>query len=155
MTNNSQRAYGIRASDLEREKYAHRIEAANGEGRLTLAETDRRLALVYDAIYRHELEWLVADLPDEPADPQNDEPSNSSSHQTRGQFSLHALIVLVLSVFLVVRWSASGAQFFWPVIPILWLVTTLIAHAWTRRFAFSDFKFAWANFHRANSGAGR
>ncbi|WP_052372599.1 DUF1707 SHOCT-like domain-containing protein [Amycolatopsis taiwanensis] len=63
MEDKSWRTFGVRASDLEREDAAHRIEAADGEGRLSHAEAEQRLALAYSATYRYELGRLVADLP--------------------------------------------------------------------------------------------
>lgn len=57
----------VRCSDAEREQTSSLIHLAAGEGRLTLAEVEERLARIYDARYRHELEALTADLP--PAQP--------------------------------------------------------------------------------------
>jgi hypothetical protein len=54
---------GVRCSDAERERTSSLIHIAAGEGRLSLAEVDERLALIYDARYRHELDALTADLP--------------------------------------------------------------------------------------------
>jgi hypothetical protein len=57
----------LRASDAERERTADRLRQATGDGRLTVEELDERLAAVYAARTRAELEPLTADLPDEPA----------------------------------------------------------------------------------------
>jgi len=43
---------------------AHILRNAMGEGRLTLDEGEERLAAVYQAVYRDDLERLTADLPD-------------------------------------------------------------------------------------------
>lgn len=156
MTHHSQRAYGIRASDLEREKYAHRIEAANGEGRLTLAEADRRLALVYDATYRHELEWLVSDLPEETASsedegaPESDSAERSAEAKIR--LGVHVAIVAVLAVFLVALWSASDAPFFWPAVPLFWLTLSVLGHVWVRHH---EGAFPMAYFGRMQYTTGR
>jgi hypothetical protein len=55
-----------RASDAEREAAVTRLHHVLGEGRLTLAEADERVAAAYAAQYRDELPRLLADLP-EPA----------------------------------------------------------------------------------------
>lgn len=53
----------IRCSLADREATASRLNDAVGAGRLTLEEAEQRLADVYRAEYRHELDVLVADLP--------------------------------------------------------------------------------------------
>jgi hypothetical protein len=60
---------GVRCSDAERDRTAHALHRAVGEGRLSLAEVEERTASIYAAQYRHELDVVVADLPpaDEPA----------------------------------------------------------------------------------------
>jgi hypothetical protein len=52
-----------RASDAEREAVARRLYDAVGEGRLTMAEADDRLAVLWTTRTRGELAPLVADLP--------------------------------------------------------------------------------------------
>jgi hypothetical protein len=53
----------VRASDAEREEFAHKIREAVGEGRLSLDEGDERLAKIYAARFREELPVLIRDLP--------------------------------------------------------------------------------------------
>lgn len=53
----------VRCSDAERERTCQALHEAAGEGRLSLAEVEERIAKVYDARYRHELADLTADLP--------------------------------------------------------------------------------------------
>ncbi len=59
----------VRCSDDERERTCSALHVAAGEGRLSLTEVEERIAEVYSARYRHELDALTADLPaaDEPA----------------------------------------------------------------------------------------
>jgi hypothetical protein len=57
-----------RCSDEERERTSSRLHVAAGEGRLTLEEVEERLATVYAARFRHELDAVTADLPS-PATP--------------------------------------------------------------------------------------
>ncbi len=53
----------LRASDSDRERVAKVLNAALGEGRLTLGEVDERLAQVYAAKTLGELEPITKDLP--------------------------------------------------------------------------------------------
>jgi hypothetical protein len=115
----------IRASDAEREEVARVVQAAGAEGRLTLAETEERLAAVYAAQFRHELSQFTADLPPAPSRPHR-------PGRARGPLAMHAAIVVVLATVLVIRWLVSGVPFFWPVFPLFWLTVSLVLHAWIR-----------------------
>jgi hypothetical protein len=53
----------MRAGDADRERVAHVLREAAGEGRLTLAELDERLDAVYAAKTYAELEPITRDLP--------------------------------------------------------------------------------------------
>lgn len=53
----------LRVSDAEREQVAGQLQVAVGEGRISLAELDRRLAVVYSAGTRAEVDAVIADLP--------------------------------------------------------------------------------------------
>lgn len=119
---------GVRASDAERERTAGTIREAAGEGRLTMDELEDRLAAVYQAKMRHELEPLVADLPAPPPAPK--EPTRREL--TRGDrvaLGVHLVLVLALAVAVLTRWVASGMVFFWPIFPIFWAVVSLAVHA--------------------------
>lgn len=52
----------VRASDAEREAVARVVRQAVGDGRLTLVEGDERLGSAYAAVFRADLEPVVADL---------------------------------------------------------------------------------------------
>jgi hypothetical protein len=54
---------GIRISDADRERAAGRLQQALAEGRITLAELEERLAVVYAARYAADLLPPFADLP--------------------------------------------------------------------------------------------
>lgn len=54
---------GVRISDADRERTAQRLQTAMAEGRISVAELDERLALVYAARYESELGAPLADLP--------------------------------------------------------------------------------------------
>ena len=54
---------GVRASDRERALVVERLTRALEHGRLTLAEYDERVAAVYAAVLRDELNRVIDDLP--------------------------------------------------------------------------------------------
>jgi hypothetical protein len=59
---------GIRIADADRERAAARLQRAMAEGRISLAELEERLAVVYAARYEADLRPPLADLPsDAPA----------------------------------------------------------------------------------------
>jgi hypothetical protein len=64
MSTQSEGPSRVRASDAERETFAQVVQDAVGQGRLTLEEGEERLAQVYAAKFRDELDPLVADLPE-------------------------------------------------------------------------------------------
>jgi hypothetical protein len=64
MSTQSEGPARVRASDPEREAFAKVVQDAVGQGRLTLEEGEERLAQVYAARFRDELDPLVADLPE-------------------------------------------------------------------------------------------
>jgi hypothetical protein len=112
----------IRASDAERERIVGRIQHASTEGRLTLAETEQRLGDVYAATYIDELAGFVADLP----------PETVPQRRFPPPLRVHAAAVVLFSALLIVAWTASGAPFFWPVVPMFWLTVSLVVHAGVR-----------------------
>lgn len=120
----------VRASDAERERVATLVRDAAGEGRLTLAEADERLNLVYATTYRHELHRFVADLPaDQPARPADPVRLAGRFAALPPRLRVHAAVAAVLSVLLVVRWVASGVPFFWPAGPMFLLWGSVAVHA--------------------------
>lgn len=54
---------GIRISDADRERAAARLQQALAEGRITVAELEERLSVVYAARYEADLVPPLADLP--------------------------------------------------------------------------------------------
>lgn len=121
-------ARDLRASDGERERVAKLVGDAAGEGRLTLDEADERIARVYTAKFRHELAELTEDLPDAHED--------GAARVRRWppaawpvRLRTHLAIAVVMSVFLILRWVASDAPFFWPAGPMFFLFGSLALHA--------------------------
>jgi hypothetical protein len=116
----------VRAGDQDRERVAARLQEASGEGRLTLAETEERLATVYAATYLDELDGVTGDLP---------EPAPPKPPRFPLPLRVHAAVVAALSALsalLIVRFIASDAPFFWPAMPMFWLGVSLVIHAAVR-----------------------
>jgi hypothetical protein len=108
-----------RASDAEREKTSQRLREHAAAGRLTMDELSERLDRTYAARTQGELSELVVDLPS---------PSRSVRRRhpaLRGQ--LHAY--LLVNLMLIVVWAATGADYFWPLWPLLGWGIGLITHA--------------------------
>ncbi|MFC7528758.1 DUF1707 domain-containing protein [Actinoplanes sp. GCM10030250] len=127
MNPNEAPATRLRTSDTEREQVAEILRAAMAEGRLDLTEGEERLASSYAAKYRDELRPLTADLPDGGRHALAHTPQARAA--TRRSLQRHASFILVLAGVLTGVWLLSGAQFFWPVIPLTFLVIGLIKHA--------------------------
>ena len=117
----------LRTSDTEREQVATILRAAMAEGRLTLEEGEERLTAVYAAKYRDELAPLTADLPHGGRRALAETPEAQAA--TRRGVRRHAGFVLLVAAALTGLWILSGAHFFWPVIPLVFLFMGLMRHA--------------------------
>jgi len=116
----------LRTSDTEREEVATILRAAMAEGRLTLEEGEERLGSVYAAKFRDELAPLTADLPGGGRRALAETPEARAA--TRRGFRRHAGFVFFLAAALTGLWVLSGAHFFWPAIPLVFLFMSLIRH---------------------------
>ena len=117
----------VRTSDAEREQVAEILRAAVTEGRLDLEEGDQRLARAYAATYREELRPLTADLPGEGWEALARTPE--ALRAARRRLRRHGSFVTIAVGVLVGLWILSGAHFFWPFLPILFLTFGLLRHA--------------------------
>jgi hypothetical protein len=154
----------LRASDAEREEVATIVRDAVGEGRLDIAEGDERLAAIYAAKFRDELAPLVTDLPAGHALARAGHPGGGASggqwgpgpwgppsaefrrgHHPRLGYRggargvvAHTGFVVLVAAALTLLWVISGAHFFWPAIPLFFLVIGLSRHwgwaTWRRRW---------------------
>lgn len=152
----------VRASDAEREEYAKMLRAAMTEGRLTLEEGEERLARVYAAKYRDELPELTADLPNggrrEPFE--NPDVKADFERQARRMLAGHTGLVVAIAAILVGLWALSGAHFFWPAIPLLFLTFSVLKAARWRRWAMYANRFGgqwgprgpWSHHRGPSSG---
>jgi hypothetical protein len=117
----------VRASDGEREEVATILRAAVTEGRLTLEEGDERLARVYAATYRDDLRPLTADLPGGGREALWRTPE--ALHAMRRRLRLHGAGAVLLAGLLIGGWVLSGAHFFWPLLPLLFISLSVWRHA--------------------------
>jgi hypothetical protein len=124
----------MRTSDQEREQIAEILRAAMSEGRLTLEEGAERLAATYAAKFRDELGPLTADLPDGGRRALAETPQARLA--TRRHLRRHTSFVVTAALFLTGLWVLSGAHFFWPAIPLVFLVMGLVRHARWRRYGY-------------------
>jgi len=149
-TNPAARRGRIRTSDAEREQVAALLRAAVTEGRLSLEEGDQRLAQVYAATYRDELDPLTADLPSGgwEALARTPEALRAARHGLRRHTSIVAAVVALL----VGAWLLSGAHFFWPFLPIVFLTFGLMRHA---RFVRYGRQWGWGRGGSGSGGWGR
>jgi hypothetical protein len=116
-----------RASDSDREHCARILRAAAGEGLVTLDEADARLALVYAARFRYQLEPLTVDLPD--GGRRLLAHTREARAAARGGLARHVVTVAVVAAVLVMLWALSDAPFFWPAWPLGFMALSVVAHA--------------------------
>jgi hypothetical protein len=139
----------VRASDGEREQYAKMLRAGMTEGRLTLEEGEERLSQVYEAKYRDELPPLTADLPEGGRRGLFETPEAKEQFERDGRRHVwrHSGFVAVVAVLLTGLWVLSGAHFFWPAIPLFFLVMGVARHARWRRFMAAGGGVPWGRGH--------
>ena len=102
----------IRASNAEREHHVELLREHAAQGRLSVDELSDRLDRAYAAQTRGELAVIVADLPTPEPRP--------SPPRSRGMHVRSNLVAyLAVNVMLVAIWAATGADYFWPIWPIL------------------------------------
>jgi hypothetical protein len=104
----------IRASDAEREHHVELLREHAAQGRLSVDELSDRLDRAYAAQTRGELAVIVADLPEpEP------ELRRTPTRRDGGGARSNLVAFLAVNVMLVAIWAATGADYFWPIWPIL------------------------------------
>jgi hypothetical protein len=124
--NENEISSGVRASDAERERVATMVSDAAGEGRLTLAEAEQRMASIYAAKFRAELDQYVEDLP---GGRPEERPVRSPAGRFPVRLRIHAAVAVVVSVLLIVRWAALDVPYFFPAVPMVFLFGSLLLHA--------------------------
>lgn len=111
----------VRASDAERTAVVDELTRHCGEGRLTLEETEERIAAAWSARTVADLTTLLSDLP-RPKKSSSGPPARlyerrSTAAQTL--FAVHLRIYLIVNAFLIAVWAVSDSSDFWPIWPIL------------------------------------
>jgi hypothetical protein len=105
----------IRVDDEERERAVVALREHTARGRLDHEELAERVSAAYRARTRGELAALVRDLPAESAAASAARPPRPAAVA----FKRHLAIFVVVGVFFVAVWAASGAGSFWPIWALL------------------------------------
>jgi hypothetical protein len=138
-----QRRASLRASDADRERFVEALRQHHVDGRLSAEELAERTERAYAARTFGDLDALATDLPPlhspgpaaaaaPPPAPAAGPPSQARPPGARRAAAKAALLRTALwygmiSVVLLVVWAATGADYFWPIWPILGF---LIALGW-------------------------
>jgi hypothetical protein len=105
----------IRASDAERDAVVESLRGHAQAGRLTSDELEERVGAALAAKTRADLATLQRDLP-QPV-------QRHSGPRTPARYERHhgPAPLVPIAVLLVVLWAVSGAGYFWPLWPLLWI----------------------------------
>jgi hypothetical protein len=135
-----QRRASLRVSDADREQFVEALRQHHVDGRLTAEELTDRTERAYAARTFGDLDSLAADLPPlrPPAPtapprapaagpPSGMRPPTARRAAARATLLRTALWFGMISVVLLVVWAMTGADYFWPIWPILGF---LIAIGW-------------------------
>jgi hypothetical protein len=136
----------IRASDTEREQYATLLRTAMTEGRLSLEEGETRLARVYAAVYRDELDPLTTDLPGGGWWALQQTPEFQAEHRDRMRrfaWRKASLVAIVAGVWLTIV-LATHVFVPWPLIILgIVMIAMLRRRAWRRYHGWTAGHPAW------------
>ena len=117
----------LRASDADRERVVDLLRAHAAEGRLEAEELAERVEAAYRSKTVGELDELTRDLPaldaERPAAPPL--PSGRRNRALRE----HARTYVLVNALLIAIWALTGADYFWPVWPMLCWGFGLASHA--------------------------
>jgi Domain of unknown function (DUF1707)/2TM domain len=127
-----QQRSSLRASDADRERFVEALRQHHVEGRLTTEELAERTEQAYAAKFLGDLDALATDLPPlrPPAaaapglpagagPPPYPRPPGRSRAAAKAALFRTVLWFGMISVLLLVIWAMTGADYFWPVWPIL------------------------------------
>ena len=117
----------IRASDADRERHAQLLAEHAGHGRLTPEELSERLDRAYAARTRGELAALMRDLP--PIRPPAPPAPGPRRDRRRREFAAHLRAFVLVNMLLIGIWAATGADYFWPIWPLLGWGVGILSHA--------------------------
>jgi uncharacterized protein DUF1707/2TM domain-containing protein len=114
----------IRASDSDRERIVERLRRAAAEGRLEPDELEERVEAALRARTHGELAPLTADLPKERRRTRQARRRRKALAELRS----HRVAFAVAAPGMVAIWALTGADYFWPVWPILGWGSGLFCH---------------------------
>lgn len=118
-------ADGTRISDAERDRAVAALREHAAVGRLTFDELEERVGRVQAARTAGDLGALLADLP-AVALPED---RRLERARDRGELKDHATRYAAMMTLLVLIWAITGADYFWPVWPMLGWGIGLASHA--------------------------
>jgi hypothetical protein len=110
----------IRAADADRERTVERLRRAAAEGRLEAEELEERIEAALASRTEAELAPLTADLPEE-----------RRLRRRRKELAClrhHRLAFVAAAPAMVAIWALTGADYFWPVWPVLGWGSGLFFH---------------------------
>jgi len=116
---------GLRASDAERERHAELLGEHAAQGRLSVDELTERLERAYSARTRAELAELLDDLPQMPAPAR----ATKTAIAKRRELRDHVASFVLVNLLLIAIWALTGADYFWPVWPLLGWGIGVASHA--------------------------
>lgn len=105
----------MRAGDADRERVATLLREHYTAGRLTTDEFEERLEKTYGSRTLGELEALTWDLPSDVQRAAAAAPVRRPGRNTRN----HVIAYVLVMLFLIAIWAATGGGYFWPIWPIL------------------------------------
>jgi hypothetical protein len=101
----------IRIADAEREVVVEQLRRAAGEGRLDTDELEERVEAALRSRTDAELARVTADLPSERR--------GRRRRREAGRLREHRLAFAVAAPGMIGIWAFTGADYFWPIWPIL------------------------------------
>jgi hypothetical protein len=104
----------LRASDADRERAVAALRDHAAAGRLEAAELENRVGAALRARTLSELEPLLADLPSDP-------PASSRPRPRRERRPGAWAAFVRIGALLVAIWALTGAGYFWPLWPLIFL----------------------------------
>jgi hypothetical protein len=140
----------LRVGDAERERVADQLAEHHAAGRLTLTELDERLTATLSARTRDELAATVADLPAVPRTPAEPERGQPSAAVLSWRLHLVSYVVVLTGLWLI--WALTGADYPWPIWPMLGWGMGLLGHRGQLALSSQGGPPPWLPPHRTGGG---
>ena len=117
----------LRASDADRERVVDLLRSHAAAGRLEAEELSERVEAAYRSKTVGELDELTRDLPAIEAEGAP-APARSSGRRNRA-LREHMRTYVLVNAMLIAIWALTGAEYFWPIWPMLCWGFGLALHA--------------------------